>query len=148
MSSLPSSLEVRTPALGLEVNPHPQAHPGSCPSGPVTPRAWTWLPCVPEHASIGPLCLHRPSAASQQDPLSLLQHGTPSHPPGPPASGLSLSRPPGRCAERVSIPGQAELSPAATSPAQVCPLALTSPHTGGFRAQRVLLRDAPDCLPG
>lgn len=33
-SSLPSSLGVRTPALGLEVNPLPQAHPSSCPSGP------------------------------------------------------------------------------------------------------------------
>lgn len=148
--SLPSSLGVRSPALDLEVNPHPQAHPGSCPSDPGHSSG-------PDTAASCPrACFRRtpappPSpAASQQDPLSLLWPGAPSPTPGAPASSLSLSRPLQHpTLRRTGVHSWArELSPMATLPAQVCPLALASPHTGGFKAQRELLRDAPDCPPG
>lgn len=148
--SLPSSLGVRSPALDLEVNPHPQAHPGSCPSGPghsSGPDTAASYPRARFHRTPAP----PPSpAASQQNPLSLLWPGAPSPTPGAPASSLSLSRHPQHpTLRRMGVHSWAsELSPTATPPAQVCPLALASPHTGGFKAQRELLRDAPDCLPG
>ena len=114
MSSLPSSLGVRTPALGLEVNPHPQAHPSSCPSGPGHSSGLDTAALCPRPRA----CSHRtpeprPSLSSFPTGPPFLTVARRPFPPSRPTCLWPEPLPPSwtLCAGQVSTPRLAELSP-------------------------------------
>lgn len=135
----------KDPCPGHGVNPHPAGPPWLLPLPARSSSGPDIAALCPEHASIGPLCLHCPRRLLRT-PFPPAARA-PSHPPGPRASGLSLSALRDAAQNRLHS-WTSGLSPAAASPAQVCPSLSPLLTHRWVQGSGVLLRDAPDCLPG